>query len=64
MLIAAQAVSRSKCDASTSDTLAQGVSAKGVTSCQVLPPSRVTWIRPSSVPTHNKEASSGEGATL
>ena len=47
-----------------SDTLAQGASAGGVTSCQVLPPSRVTWTRPSSVPTQIKEASSGEGATV
>ena len=36
----------------------------GVTSLQVLPPSRVSWIRPSSVPTQISSLSRGEGAIV
>ena len=51
-------------EASISDTLAQGVSCGGVTSVNVRPPSRVTWISPSSVPAHRSCSSSGDGAMV
>ena len=41
----------SKCEASICVTLLQAASPGGVTFCQVLPPSRVRWIRPVSLPT-------------
>ena len=51
MLIAAYAVLASKCDASMSETFAHGVELPAASrSSSVLPPSRVTWISPSSVP--------------
>ena len=34
----------------------------GVTSCQVLPPSRVTWTRPSSLPAQSTPGSTGDSA--
>src|SRR5215471_4292948 len=52
VLIAAYAVSVSKCDASMIEILLHGrdLIAAGVTSFHVLPPSKVTWISPSSLP--------------
>ena len=47
-----------------SDTFAQGPSAAGVTLLHSLPPFRVTWINPSSVPAQMTAASIGEGATV
>ena len=41
-------------DASISETFAHGESSVGVTFDHVRPPSLVTWIRPSSVPTHSR----------
>src|SRR6267142_2704195 len=49
--------------ASRMDTLAQGPSCGGVTSVQALPPSRVTWTRPSSLPAQMIFASTGDGAS-
>ncbi len=46
------------------ETFDQGVSAGGVTSFHVLPPSRVTWIRPSSVPTQIVRSSRYDGAIV
>ena len=46
------------------DTFAHGFSAGGVTFFHVFPPSVVTWIRPSSVPTQMRPASSGDGAMV
>ena len=45
------------------ETLLHGVSSGGVTFFQVLPPSRVTWIRPSSVPAQIVLTSLCDGAT-
>ncbi len=46
------------------ETLLHEVSAGGVISFQLFPPSRVTWMRPSSVPTQMVFASLCEGATV
>ena len=62
--MAAYAVFVSKCDASRIETLAHGTSADGVTSFHVVPPSRVTWISPSSVPAQMTLPSTAEGATV
>ena len=35
-----------------------------MTSCQVLPSSRVRWIRPTSVPTQTRSFSTGDGAMV
>src|SRR5688500_191391 len=52
VLMAAYAVSVSKCDASMMEILLHGrcFSTGGVTSFHVRPPLNVTWIRPSSLP--------------
>src|SRR5256885_16798688 len=44
-------------------TFAQGTSCFGVTSSQLFPPSRVRWIRPSSLPAQSTPPSFGEGAS-
>ncbi len=62
VLTAAYAVSASKCPASMLNTFMNGVIAGGVTSVQVLPPSVVVWIMPSSVPTQRRSALIGDGA--
>ncbi len=49
-LIAAYAVRSSCGEAASIDTLLHAVSAGGVTSAHVFPPSAVRWMRPSSVP--------------
>ena len=46
------------------ETLAHGVSAGGVTSFQVSPPSAVVWISPSSVPAQMRVTSLYDGATV
>ena len=46
------------------DTFIHGFMSGGVTSRQVTPPSVVTWINPSSVPTQMRFTSSGDGATV
>ena len=63
VLTAAHAVRVSKCEASSTDTLLQGVSAGGVTFFQLLPPSVVTWMSPSSLPAQMTLALRGLGAT-
>src|SRR5580700_10816802 len=45
------------------ETLLQEVSCGGVTFSQFFPPSRVIWIRPSSVPAQRVPASLNDGAT-
>ena len=65
MSTAAYAVSVSMCDASMIETLLHGRPAPGgVTSVQLRPPSRVTWISPSSVPTQILFASRSDGAIV
>jgi hypothetical protein len=54
----------SKWDASITDTLLQGVSAAGVTFFHVRPSSKVTWISPSSVPTHRRPSRRNDGAMV
>ena len=49
-MCAAYAVTSSKCDASICATLLHGVKAAGVTFFHVAPPSRVSWMYPSSLP--------------
>src|SRR2546426_8184045 len=44
-------------------TFAQGTSCFGVMSSQLFPPSRVRWIRPSSLPAQSTPPSFGEGAS-
>src|SRR5579872_6290207 len=51
----------SKWLASICETLLQSVIAGGVTLLQLLPPSRVRWISPSSVPAQMVSACKGEG---
>ena len=46
------------------ETFAHGVSCGGVTLCQVFPPSRVTWISPSSVPAQMVPISTYDGAIV
>ena len=60
--MAAYTVRSSNAEASSCETLLHGVSAGGVTFFHVLPPSRVTWIRPSSVPAQSTFTSRFEGA--
>ena len=43
-------------------TLLQSPRPGGVTSCQLAPPSRVSWTRPLSVPTQTWPSAAGEGA--
>src|SRR6185503_12772373 len=66
VLIAAYAVSVSKCDASMIEILLHGrdLSAGGVTSFHVLPPSNVTWIRPSSLPAQMTFSFTYDGASV
>src|ERR1700674_2946210 len=44
-------------------TLSHGFNFGGVTFCQLFPPSRVMWIKPSSVPAQIVSTSLNEGAT-
>src|SRR5512138_619046 len=66
VLMAAYAVSVSKCDASMTETLLhdRDLSAGGVTSFHVLPPSNVTWIRPSSLPAQMMFSFTYDGASV
>ena len=54
----------SVCDASRMEIFHHGPMAGGVTSRQVRPLSRVTWIRPSSVPAQRVFESTGLGAIV
>src|SRR5581483_7321931 len=60
--MAAYAVEALKCDASITPTLLHGVSCGGVTFCQWAPSSRVSQIKPSSVPAQIWCARAGDGA--
>src|SRR5690348_7822459 len=62
-LIAAYATFGSKWLASSENTRHHGFNCGGVTLSQCEPPSRVTQIRPSSVPAQIKFSFSGEGAS-
>ena len=47
-----------------SETVPHSGMSEGVTFCQVVPPSRVTWTRPSSLPAQIVFASRGLGAMV
>ena len=64
VLTAAYATFASECDASMIETFAHGPISGGVTFFQLLPLSRVTWIRPSSVPAQMVLLSTGLGAMV
>jgi hypothetical protein len=60
----AYAVLMSKCDASSIVIRLHGPIAGGVTFCQRFPSVVVTWMYPSSVPTHTIGTRMGDGAIV